>query len=191
MARVTSLAPPIPGFADATVLAPERTNSAAPTPATELASPLGTPGILVSGPITPEEDETKAPDTVIPPTDTLTTRPTRGGIAYPFRLKVDGKHFEDANASTLTLESVQVLTPGLEGEAGDGEGNDVEKDKVERPGTERFYTAEVLRDVVGADENPDAGKKVEDAKEGRPGVERFETAVEDLKTVAERDVSAK
>jgi len=44
-------------------------------------------------------------DTVVPPTDTNTTRPFRGGIAYPFSLRVKGQEGE-VNASTVTLQSV-------------------------------------------------------------------------------------
>lgn len=151
---LANLAPPIPGYADATVLAPERTNSAAPTPVIEM----------------PRTPDGAAPDTLIPPTDTLTTRPTRGGVAYPFRLRVDGEDGREVNASTLTLESMQVSTPaavdddvkvelGRDGAVADAavvtedagkdeESAGKEEGGAERPAPERFFTANDMADVL-------------------------------------------
>jgi len=108
---------PTPGLADATTLAPERSASPLPSPTSELSSPgVGVgipPNIIVS-------DNPDNSSTIIPETDTLTTRPTAGGIAYPFSLKVDGPDGRDVNASTLTLASVNVTTPpAVEGEEGE------------------------------------------------------------------------
>jgi hypothetical protein len=54
-----------PGLAEATVLAPERSASPLPSPRSELNNPP--PGIVVS-------DNPMSPDTLIPATDTLSTR---------------------------------------------------------------------------------------------------------------------
>jgi hypothetical protein len=98
------LALPLPGLAEATKIAPEREASALPTPATEFnsLSAMATPTIAVEDMSRPQ-----SPETLIPATDTLSTRPTRGGIAYPFSLKVAGGDRE-VNASTATLQSLSV-----------------------------------------------------------------------------------
>ena len=98
-------------------------------------------------------------NTIIPATETTSTRPTAGGIAYPFKLKVaDAEDVRSSGASVLTLESaVRPVSPMLapeinkEGELSNG---------IETPG------------VVGAEE------KV--GLERPPGPERFETARETL-----------
>lgn len=129
------LALPSPGLAEATRIAPERYASFLPSPKSEYSSfgDLPTPRIAVDGTAT---SRPQSPETLIPTTDTLSTRPTRGGIAYPFSLKVEGGD-RNVNASTATLQSVNV-------EDGEGIANVVgsEKDKkVERPVVERFETA--------------------------------------------------
>lgn len=180
------LAPPNPNLADATRCAPERKASPLPSPTSEISSPgisaAVTPGIVIEDLSRPQ-----SPETLIPPTDTLSTRPTRGGIAYPFSLKVEGEGRE-VNASTITLQSVSVQ---------DGEGIasavasssplvETEKkadikapdEKVDRPPVERFVTA--APGELTPTDNVGKGKGKEEEKLERPGVERFETAQEDL-----------
>ncbi|KAF1953702.1 alpha/beta-hydrolase [Byssothecium circinans] len=120
------IAPPTPGLAEATVIAPERKASALPSPMSEFSS-MGAPTPTIVFSADGEEQRPQSPETLIPGTDTLSTRPTRGGVAYPFRLKVEGDE-KNANASTLTLQSVDIKTPGIE--------------EPERPGFERFETAQ-------------------------------------------------
>jgi len=181
---------PTPGLADATTLAPER--SASPLPSPTSTSELSQPGIgMGMGPNIIVSDNPENSSTIIPETDTLTTRPTAGGIAYPFSLKVDGPDGRDVNASTLTLASLNITTPpavddveekqrGSMFPAGEssmvpgGESESVNEQvlKEERPGVERFFTA-----GAGAGLFSDG---VVDEKVERPGVERFETANDGL-----------
>ncbi|KAF1969259.1 alpha/beta-hydrolase [Bimuria novae-zelandiae CBS 107.79] len=162
MDNLTQLAPPSPSLADATVIAPERDGSGGAT----------TPTIVL-----PRDDRPQSPPTLIPATDTLSTRPTRGGVAYPFRLKVEGEE-RDVNASTLTLQSVHLVSPGLEqenkqlnldGQSVDGaEDKDADKDTkddVQRPGVERFVTADI--GALTSEKNGAGEKKAAE----RPGVE--------------------
>ncbi|KAF2760387.1 alpha/beta-hydrolase [Pseudovirgaria hyperparasitica] len=72
-------------------------------------SPSGSPNAFPAisplpsnGPVVP------GTDTVVPDSNTLSTRPTREGVAYPFKLRL-AKDGEPVNASTLTLQSVQPL----------------------------------------------------------------------------------
>jgi hypothetical protein len=184
--ELEQIAPPIPGLAEATVIAPERDASALPSPATEPASPgLPTPNIVVWGDDQGTKERPQSPETMIPATETFSTRPTRGGVAYPFRLKVDGKDGHDVNASTLTLQSVNITTPNVESfseedkQLGGGEVESSAHTETERPGMERFVTAD-MGELLG-------GAKVaegDEAKAVRPGVERFETAQEDLTMLA-------
>jgi acetyl esterase/lipase len=180
------LAPPTSGMADATLIAPEREASTLPSPMSELGTPgLPTPNIRVWGDGEGADDRPQSPETLIPVTDTFSTRPTRGGVAYPFRLKVDGKDGQDVNASTLTLQSVNMPTPNSENFSEEDKqlsSREVESSAFEepaRPGVERFVTAS-----VGALK----GDGADDARGGddgeRPGVERFETAQEDLTVLA-------
>lgn len=97
----STVAPPLSGLAEATTIAPERTNSGLPPPMSE---PAQTLGVIVSA-------EPTSPPTLIPGTDGTSTRPSKGGIAYPFSLKVDGQSGHRANASTVTLQSVDLMTP--------------------------------------------------------------------------------
>ncbi|KAF2870336.1 hypothetical protein BDV95DRAFT_497001 [Massariosphaeria phaeospora] len=176
--KPTAPASPGPDLAEAMPVAPVRMASPLPSPTSEIA----TPGIYVEGMSRPQ-----SPDTLIPPTDTLTTRPTRGGIAYPFSLKVDGPDSGDLNASTLTLNSVHPETPGLaeSGENNEGLVNGKEskseemKGDNERPVVERFVTAG-MGELATLD-----NKQTE--KPERPAVERFVTAQEDLSTLAAGD----
>lgn len=97
--------------------------------------------------------------TVVPATETRSTRPTRAGVAYPFKLKVEGEDEGGAwrrlNASTVTLDSVS-LGDGDAAAVGDGLGGEIRvgedglggggraerrEDRLERPGVERFVTA--------------------------------------------------
>lgn len=185
--QLSHLAPPDPGLAEATRIAPERQASALAVPENE----TPTLGIAVqkadmSRPASP-------PETLIPATDTLSTRPTRGGIAYPFRLKVEGGD-RDVNASTVTLQSMG----GMEGEDAEKSGNaDLEKEAenltekagegekgligdevAERPYPERFVTADT-GELAGVGEKEKVEKSgKEQVEDARPGVERFETAME-------------
>lgn len=185
MKVLSHLAPPVPGFAEATQCAPERKASPLPSPQAETNSlnlTPTTPGLLLDDTSRPQ-----SPPTLIPDTDGLSTRPTRGGIAYPFTLKVDGEG-RDVNASTVTLQSVHVGTPLQEiRPAGDvnekseavSPPQDNNFDEKERPVVERFVTAQIGDLGLGSVEN-----EKEKEKEERPGVERFETAQEDLSTLA-------
>lgn len=191
---LSKIAPPIPGLAEATKIAPERKASPLPSPTSEwnsMDSPsFARPGIVIS-------DHPQSPATLIPATDGSSTRPTKGGIAYPFSLKVNGVVGKDANASMLTLDSVGIRTPPAvdEPQAGKEFGvvppvtttlmeSDVVggADEKKRPGVERFYTAAPGAGLFSSGVKP---AEVEGAeKVARPPVERFETAQEDLNTLA-------
>ncbi|KAL1610569.1 hypothetical protein SLS60_002238 [Paraconiothyrium brasiliense] len=184
MENLSHLAPPTPSLADATVIAPERDGShGAPTPTLVLPA---------------DEQRPQSPPTLIPATDGTSTRPTRGGIAYPFSLRVGGEGNASTNASMVTLESVHMGTPGLEeggkgfpvvnggGDAMEKEGKDEVEKVQDRPGVERFVTADLGALATDPAPHTEAGN-VE-----RPGVERFETAREDLSTMASAaDVNGK
>ena len=175
--NLSKIAPPAPGPADATALAPERSASAVS---------LSLDSENRDGQTIITSDNPALPSTVIPATDTLTTRPNAGGIAYPFSLKVDGPEGKDVNASTLTLASVNITTPPAVDDPqiemhtesmAHGSVNE-EVLKEERPGIERYFTAAPTSRSV-ADGVEEEVEKVE-----RPPVERFETAQEDLITLA-------
>jgi hypothetical protein len=177
--------------------------------ATESDAGMAPPGVVVQDVSRPE-----SPATEIPVTDTLSVRPTRGGVAYPFRLKVEGDD-RDVNASTLTLQSVNVESPranGFEhGSAGFFPGgvedsveketvNDIEKEEEK----EKEKEVDMAVEAGAAQERPgvdrfftagpgelmaknDATSTTEAAelqKAERPGMERYETALEDLSTIA-------
>ncbi|KAF2641014.1 alpha/beta-hydrolase [Massarina eburnea CBS 473.64] len=196
LAPLADLAPE-PDHAEATILAPERKVSP-PFMELPLPSPMSEFSTLGGGERTPDttaerdregreriygkackRDDERGDETLIPETDSSTTRPTRGGIAYPFRLKV-GKDNGEVNASTLTLQSMGIDTPGLEGfgEEARRVGGGATVDGKERPGVERFVTAG-MGELTG---NAVKGEEM-DGKDMRPGVERFETAAEDFATV--------
>ncbi|KAI4950325.1 hypothetical protein J4E91_004982 [Alternaria rosae] len=176
---------PTPGLADATTLAPERSASPLPSPTSELSEPGVPPNIIVS-------DNPENSSTIIPETDTLTTRPTAGGIAYPFSLKVDGPDGKDVNASTLTLASVNITTPPAvdvdseEKQLGSmvpvGESVNEQVLNEERPGVERYFTAGTGAGLFSSGVPEEKVGDVE--KVERPPVERFETAHDDLSTIA-------
>jgi acetyl esterase/lipase len=183
MEDLNRLAPPTPGYADATKIAPERKASPLPSPTSELSSldatGGATPGIMIDDVSRPQSPNTP---TLIPETDGSSTRPTRGGIAYPFSLRVEGEN-RDVNPSMVTLQSVNVQEgeglaseippPDVVGDTHNGEVSDT--DKGERPTVERFVTA------APGDLSGETGKE---EKAERPGVERFETAQEDLSVLA-------
>lgn len=98
--QFSRVAPPDSGLAEATVIAPERSHSGLPP---QMIASAQTPGIIIS-------DEPTSPPTIVPDTDGTSTRPSKGGIAYPFSLKIDGQGHR-ANASTVTLQSVALMTP--------------------------------------------------------------------------------
>jgi len=188
LVRLNSLAPPVPGLAEATRIAPERKPSNLDHGNEPSNLGVSTPGVTAPGIVVEDSSRPQSPETLIPATDTLSTRPTRGGIAYPFRLKVDGEN-RDVNASTLTLQSVNVETPRAEefdeGATAGTTDNPVERaaekdndeSKEERPGVERFFTASAGE--ISASKDGDA-----EEKEERPGMERFETAQQDLTTIS-------
>lgn len=171
-------------LAGATQIVPVRKASPLPSPTSEISSPTGPvfspPGIVVS-------DHPDAPATLIPATDGSSTRPTKGGIAYPFSLQAGG-----ANASMLTLDSVGITTPPAvdvqqsEKEPGniDPVIEPVKEAGAGQPATEHFYTAGpgtgagLFSSGVKPDE-VEGAQKVE-----RPPAERFETAQEDLNMLA-------
>ncbi|EDU49721.1 acetyl-hydrolase [Pyrenophora tritici-repentis Pt-1C-BFP] len=187
---LSKIAAPESGLADATTLAPERSASAV---SLSLDS-RDDEGLHIT--VIPS-DNPALPSTLIPATDTLTTRPTAGGIAYPFSLKVDGPDGRDVNASTVTLTSVNMATPP----AVDDQQiemipeNTVEESvneqvlKEERPGIERFFTAAPVSEFVVEQEEAKA-EEVDKVVE-RPHAERFETAQEDLSTLAAAGSSSK
>ncbi|KAF2123514.1 alpha/beta-hydrolase [Dothidotthia symphoricarpi CBS 119687] len=122
---------------------------------------ISAPGIVVS-------EDPLSPATLIPATDTLSTRPTKGGIAYPFSLKVGGAEGKHVNASTATLQSLSIATPVGE---------------VERQLGAYVAVSPLVKSAggdEGATQDADAGAGVE--KVERPHVERFETAQEQLGT---------
>jgi hypothetical protein len=181
---------PKPGLADATRLAPERAASGLPPIIAEQDHLESPPNVIAS-------DNPALPSTIIPDTDTLTTRPTAGGIAYPFRLKVDGAEGKDVNASTVTLASVNITTPPaidanehekqLGHAASISETINDQLPKEQRSSTEKVSTsgkgAGLFND--GVEEQDSREDKVE-----RPPVERFETAHEDLSTLGAGDAKS-
>jgi hypothetical protein len=172
-----------------------------------------TPGVIVS-------DEPTSPPTIVPDTDGTSTRPSKGGIAYPFSLKVNGQGHR-ANASTVTLQSVNIMTPPAVEESKqlgdaliiptiDGEtvmtpaavhetkqlGDALATPAVEAdpilPTSGQFST-----DAPGAGLFSDqwvpatpAAESVETPTLERPGVERFGTAYEDLNVLQDADKKA-
>ncbi|KIV99306.1 uncharacterized protein PV09_08967 [Verruconis gallopava] len=95
-------------------------------------------------------------NTVIPPTDTLSTRPTAGGIAYPFKLKVQEDDVKSTNASMMTLDSTnmpvspapsELVHKNLDGTVAASASTtgvttaDEAASRNERPQPERFETA--------------------------------------------------
>jgi hypothetical protein len=199
--NLSHMAPSIPGVAEATRIAPERKASPLPSPTSELNDPdsrtFSAPGIVTS-------DHPQSPATLIPATDGSSTRPTKGGIAYPFSLKVDGVAGVGSNASMLTLDSVGITTPPAvdvpqsEKELGAidpvleqaKQETTIDVPEVaERPAAERFFTAGTgagLFTGTGAGLFSDGVQpdKAETETVERPPVERFETAHEDLSTLA-------
>ncbi|KAF2091386.1 alpha/beta-hydrolase, partial [Saccharata proteae CBS 121410] len=83
-----------------TASAPAATESTETETATAIAGGAGltTPNIIVSA------DPSSAP-TILPPSDTTSTRPTAAGIAYPFKLATSNHR---PNLSTVTLQSLGI-----------------------------------------------------------------------------------
>lgn len=174
---LSKLAPPVPGFADATRIAPERDASQLPSPVSDTNSTKSPPGIVIS-------DNPQSPATLIPPTDGSSTRPTKGGVAYPFSLKVDGVDGKDVNASMLTLQSMTVTTPTAE--RSDTElGVLTSTSPAQTPTTNTTETMVIKPTFLdytharaplneGAKEEP--GIMHDISEKGRPGVDRFYTA---------------
>ncbi|OCL03697.1 alpha/beta-hydrolase [Glonium stellatum] len=110
------LAPPTPGYAEA-------------TPA---ATPLE---IEKQTTLASSKSRPRSPPTIVPQSDTHSVRPTRDGIAYPFKLAVEGEG-RDVNASTVTLNDLQddrITEEDISSE---------DTEKADRPGIERFVTAQ-------------------------------------------------
>ena len=175
---LSKLAPPVPGLAEATAIAPERQASALPSPTSATSSSAPPPDIIVS-------DDPQSPYTLIPATDTLSTRPTKGGVAYPFSLKVGGATGKHVNASTLTLQSVNIATPPAvdvpqhEGELGVASSTVNGQVLMDNPGLERSFAPTPGAGLVSKDAvEEDSVRSSENVQ--RPPVERFETAKEDL-----------
>ncbi|KAF2202928.1 alpha/beta-hydrolase [Delitschia confertaspora ATCC 74209] len=151
------------------------------------ASPLPSPmSEIVVTPAVEGDDVQRptSPPTVVPFSDTLSTRPTRGGVAYPFRLNVEGGG-RDVNASMVTLQSLSVEGEGNKAEDSEVEGGEwrPRKDGVEAPVLDKLDSSAEAKDSGNAAAR-EAGFAAEaDIKKGkgeRPGVERFETARESL-----------
>lgn len=186
--QLSNIAPPVNGLAEATNIAPECKALSANS---ELGDQIvASPSVIVSA-------DPQSPPTLIPATDSSTTRPTKGGIAYPFSLKVGCAAGEDANASTLTLQSMTITTPP----AVDAPHQDKElgtffpvtetiNDQIlkERPAVERYFTAPGAG--LFSDGTAQTATSSEEKTE-RPPVERFETAQEDLSTLANATYKAK
>lgn len=178
---------PKPGLADATRLAPERAASG-------LLSVFVEEDIVESQPNVIASANPALPSTIIPDTDTLTTRPTAGGIAYPFRLKIDGAEGRDVNASTVTLASVNVTTPPAtdanEHEKQLGNSTSISETVNDHMNEQRLVADRASLDGKGAGLFSSGVEKPESSEEKkleRPPVERFETAQEHLDTVATVD----
>lgn len=194
------IAPPSSGLAEATVIAPERSHSGLPPQMNGPIETAGakTPGIIVS-------DEPTSPPTVVPQTDGTSTRPSKGGIAYPFSLKVDGQGHR-ANASTVTLQSVQmtpttleedkqlfddtVLTPAAVHESkqlGDALATPhIAADPI-LPSNKQYFDAPGAGLFSGQWQPATPATEAETPALERPGFERFETAQEDLSSFASAD----
>ena len=151
-----------------------------------------------SGPPTPAivvSDNPQSPVTLIPATDGSSTRPTKGGIAYPFSLKVGDAIGSHANASMVTLDSLNITTPPavdvsekekelvIDEPAATTDMQDEQIDQT-RPGVERFYTTGTGAGLFSSGTKEEETTADEPVKAERPGVERFETALEDLSTLA-------
>jgi hypothetical protein len=192
--NLSTLAPIAPGLAEATRIAPERKDSPLPAlPSTE-PNTFSPPGIVVS-------DHPQSPATLIPSTDGSSTRPTKGGIAYPFSLKVDGAERQDVNASMLTLQSVNVTTPpAVDAEREEKELSILsataaapltEAAKEEEKPTFLAYTADAAASTTAVKEEPETveaeqsvdtvptagvSKAPETVEAERPAFDRFYTA---------------
>lgn len=199
------VAPPSSGLAEATMIAPERSHSGLPPQMTAPAETPGveTPGIIVS-------DEPTSPPTIVPDTDGTSTRPSKGGIAYPFSLKVDGQG-RRANASTVTLQSVQIMTPPAMEEnkqlffddtvltpaavheskqLGDALATPhIAADPI-LPSNKQYFDAPGAGLFSGQWQPATPAAEAETPALERPGVERFETAQEGLSTLTNADKKA-
>jgi acetyl esterase/lipase len=97
-----------------------------------------------NGTLKGEGEDLERVETIIPPSQSGTTRPTHDGIAYPFKLKMPETEDSERNPSIMTLHSDGVDeedNDGLDGILTDDKKDDGEKGLVERPPIERFVTA--------------------------------------------------
>lgn len=198
------VAPPSSGLAEATMIAPERSHSGLPPQMTAPAETTGaeTLGIIIS-------DEPTSPPTVVPETDGTSTRPSKGGVAYPFSLKVDGQGHR-ANASTVTLQSVQIMTPPAveqdkqlfddtvltpaavheSKQLGDALATPhIAADPI-LPSNKQYFDAPGAGLFSGQWQPASPAAEAETPALERPGFERFETAQEDLSTLANAEKKA-
>jgi hypothetical protein len=177
LTRSTTAAPtPGLGLAEATPIAPERKASPLPSPRSEFSAP---PGIVIQDTDTDMDalsftSRPQSPQTLIPETDGSSTRPTRGGVAYPFSLRVEGVE-GDVNASMVTLQSVG----GADGVgAGEGQGGEKGEGVVVEKGVGQTSAAAAATATAVKQEHDEAqaGQLAEKEVGERPGIERFETA---------------
>ncbi|GME56178.1 Alpha/beta hydrolase fold-3 [Neofusicoccum parvum] len=163
--------------------APEELASINTATTSPVASPLSSPGAGQPSVVISEHAAEGAPPTIIPASNNTSTRPTRDGIAYPFKLNV-GNH--KPNPSTVTLMSFQEsLRESMK--EGSIAGENIEKsNESEKEGKDEVED----KKVETVDEGSAEGKKSEDSEKlaaentevkddaTRPTPERFITATE-------------
>ncbi|KAH7032154.1 hypothetical protein B0J12DRAFT_680803 [Macrophomina phaseolina] len=167
--------------------APEDVASVKTTATSAAASPLPSPRVGEPTVVISEHAAEGAPPTIIPPSHNTTVRPTRDGIAYPFKLNI-GNH--KPNPSTVTLMSFQdsVRESMKDGSiAGDSmdKAHDDEKEKSDDDNRKvDMVTEEGTEEKRVDDKEPKDSEKPamgsDEAKEDaqRPSAERFVTATE-------------
>lgn len=150
-------------------------------------SPLPSPGVGEPTVVISEHAAEGAPPTIIPPSSNATTRPTRDGIAYPFKLNT-GNH--KPNPSTVTLMSFQdsvresMKEGSIAGDSTTEKIHDDEKDKSDHEDKKVGTVAEESVESKPEDKKSEESEKL--AVEGdqaksdaqRPSAERFVTATE-------------
>ena len=102
-------------------------------------------------------------ETIIPLTHTASTRPTHGGIAYPFKLQALDDSRKSVNPSIITLNS-------------DGQEDEIDSDRADESANKKAQRDKGTPNEAGVDKDVRSeavGKSAE-----RPQVERFVTAPE-------------